>query len=273
VTEWLARGRECAQLRCPYLTEEAEAIDPKHRNALFTGLLANIDTLTQPGQLATLVGTTMRMLSASMNPRQEIRWWSRIQPHIQAAARCNFAEQCPDCRDGKPCPLDVAHEYAAESLLRDKTGRITDTQIDKFLASSDRSLMLRLSGSHPRLGGHATETVIRHLQLTGDQVRAELALGYARAQRLDQHDPRLAVRVAYTLVGRHQHDEALAVLTQVERPESTNPADIAVFAAKARIQADQAAHAAKTEAHEAAKRRTPTKARPASRVRPNPWRP
>ena len=273
VTEWLARGRECAQLLCPYLTEEAEAINPKHRNAFFNGLFADIDTLTEPGQLATLIGTTMRMLSASMNPRQEINWWRRIQPHIHKVPRCNFAEQCPDCRDGKPCPIDVAHEYAAESLLRDKTGQITDAQINKFLSASDRSLMLRLSGSNPRLGGHAAETVIRHLQLTGDHVRAELALGYAHAQRLNRHDPRLAVRVAYTLVGRNQHDEAIGVLTQVERPESTNPADIAVFAAKARIQADQAAHNARTQAHEATRRRTPTKARPASRVRPNPWRP
>lgn len=67
-------------------------------------------------------------------------------------------------------------------------------------------------------------------------------------------------------MGRGQHDEATELLTGVRRPGSTNPADVAVGQALARV----AAYA--TPRPEPAGPTDPVRSRPASRVRPNPFR-
>ncbi len=262
---WWAHVTLCAELRCPVLDDDLATIAGHRTDMASTPLLANARTLTEPGQHATLVGATMRVITPAMLPRQELNWWKALAPLIATAPRCTSADACPACRKGDPCPLDVAHEYAADALLCEPTGELCDF---------DRKLLPSLPDyrvSAPKVAGRLAWRMAEVWLADRDPVKAGQVLAAAEAEGLHRFDPDLATRVATLLVGRGLTDQAIEVLTEVHAPGSTNPAQVGVAAALARLDAKKAADAAEPAASKHA--HTPAKRRPAGRTRPNPFRP
>jgi DNA polymerase III epsilon subunit-like protein len=267
IDAWLARAEECATLLCPLLLEETQAIH-LDTGLLFGPLHRNIAALTQPGQLATLIGATMRALRPDQNPRQEITWWRKHEKAIQAAPPCAGPLSCPDCRQGNPCPLDVAHEYAAASLMKDATGKATQERQDALLATNGP--IEKWVNAKP-VDGHVAWLVYRDQVIAREPQRAAQTLELARSLGLHKVEPQLAVRVAYKLVGQGRSEEALDLLSSLLRPASTNTARAAVTQAHTKIQALREQEAARSLKPPRAS--IPGRTRPDARTRPNPYRP
>lgn len=262
---WWGHVAACAELRCPLLEDDLAASAGHPANMAFSPLLANAKTLTEPGQLATLVGAMMRALTPAMSPRQELPWWKTLAPLIANAPRCARDEACPDCRKGLPCPLDVAHEYAAESMLCEDTGELLDF---------DEKIVPNLADwrvSAPTVAGRVAWRMAEQWLAKRDPVKASQVVGIAEANGLHHFDPDLAIRVSTLLVSRGNTDQAVELLTEIRTPGSTSPSQAGVIATLARLAAKQAAESAEP----APSRHTPTpaKRRPVNRIRPNPFRP
>jgi DNA polymerase-3 subunit epsilon len=263
LTDWLDRALECAELYCPLLAPECEAAIP-HAGLLFTRMRKNTSTLTEPGQYATLAGGLMRMLAPTNQPRQEAQWLYRSADAFAKAPRCRGRQSCPDCRESRPCPLDVAHEYAAKSALLDDAGQLTGTRLDGALFKSPpKGQVYRWTKVNWALAAHVAYLAVMSQVIGRNPVKAEAYTQYAVALDLHKVDAHLALRVAQQYLGRGQVDDAEKLLLSVLRPESTNPVNKAVGDALILV----AAHRVKL-AEEAA--RGPVfenKSRPAERVR------
>ncbi|MEA9999515.1 hypothetical protein QN367_10420 [Cryobacterium sp. RTS3] len=237
VMVWVARARECAVQRCELLRSECEAVDDNHRSELFKAFALPAQDLSEPGQLATLVGGAMRLLKPTITPRPEIWWWRNINAAIRSAPRCRKGAACPDCEERRPCPLDVAHEYVALSLLSDNAGHQTDKRINGLImkTSSTDSYLGKWSENYPVVAGHVAYLCIKRSELAGEHGRAETYSGNAR--RLDLHlvEPHLTIRHAQTLLGQQHVNEAEAMIKGALIPGSTNPSQEMLRAALIRI--------------------------------------
>ncbi len=267
--DWLDRAQECARMLCPLLQEECAAFDLSNP-VLFTQLDAMLPALTEPGQRATLLGVLMRALTPQQ--RREVQWWRGVRDLIQNAPRCEPKHACPDCRSGQPCPLDVAHEYAAGSLLVTPAGEISD---DRLSALCGRNGDIEAwADTAPELAGHVAWLTMRQYVRSRQPQRASAVLALAETLRLQRYEPWLAIRVAEQLTGRGHLEDALDLLASVTTPVTTNPAQVAAASALARLRTYAAELNAPTDP-----RRQPSRGgapagryRPASRRRPNPYR-
>jgi hypothetical protein len=261
MTVWWDRADDCGRLLCPLLVDEVLAVAHLGPKMVHNPVCRTMKSLNDPGQVATLTGAVMRLLAPTDRPRQEGIWWRTYGPLIENAPRCSGADPRPDCRRGDPCPLDVAHEYAAASLMYDDKGK---PRIDHII--KPEGLLADWSLNLPRIAGHVAWLTYRQLLAARQPQRAATALAYAEALGLHRMDPNLAVAASHQLLGRGKADEATELLTSVLRTGSTNPADQAVHQALARTRA------AARPAAPALASPDPVHSRPVTRVRPNPYR-
>jgi len=263
--EWLGRARECAELRCPLLAAECEEAKPWN-SKLFKPLRLRMAGLREAGQAATLVGGLMRLMSPQCYPRVEVLWWRNDRQAIQGAPRCVGTSSCPDCRKGRPCPLDVAHEYAAESALCTNAGEVTLNRIEELIMKPRAGYAGKWAKTVPELAGHTVWLCIQLRDRAKDHQRAGHYLKRAKALGLHNVEPQLALRVAQQLLGQGKVDDAEALLKQVVRAGSTNPSNLAVMQALGKV----AVHRAKLSDAAARPVSTrPRRDRPAGRVQIN----
>lgn len=267
VADWLDRAVECAELRCPLLAAECEAAQALN-SRLFKPLRLRTAGLREPGQVATLVGGLMRLLSPQCHPRVEVLWWRNDGQAIQGAPRCAGDTSCPDCRKGQPCPLDVAHEYAAQSAMCTEAGEVTQNRIEELIMKPNDGYMRNWAKSVPELAGHAAWLSIQAQVQANDHHRAGRYLELAKGFGLHKVEPQLALRVAQQFLGQGKVDDAEALLEQVLKTGSTNPSNLAVKQALSKVAVHRARQAVTAAVPVSTNRR---RARPADRVRTSPF--
>ncbi len=178
------------------------------------------------------------MRALTPQQRVEVQWWKSTRRLVRHAPRCMPGHECPDCRQGDPCPLDVSHEYAARSLLVTPDGEISD---DRIVAISIRGGgLVSWADSVPELAGHLAWLCMQHFVRTHQQHRADAVLGMAEMCGLHRHEPWLAIQVAQLKVGRGDLDDAIELLGAATDPPTSNPSQLAVAGALTRLRAYRA---------------------------------
>lgn len=251
IDEWVDRALECARLRCPHLISECEAAQ-QHGSVLLKKLWGAQPDLTEPGQYATLVGGMMRMLTSTCKPRQEARWWGYVRSYVTEAPRCTSSSACPDCRVGEPCPLDVAHEYVAASLMCSDDGLVTKERIDNYLFKERSGYIGRWADSIPEVAAHVTHLAVLFETSQGNQPRADSLVAAGTRYGFEKVEPMLALQVAFTSLGQGRDSDAEELLASLLKPGNTNPNQVALSQALARVQARRVK--LEKDAEEAAKR-------------------
>lgn len=264
--EWVARSVECAQLLCPLLAAECEAART-HVNHLFKPLRKAGTGLVEPGQYATLVGGLMRLMTPAAWPRLEVWWWRNERTPVSEAVRCEGRQSCPDCRKGDPCPLDVAHEYAAASALCTNEGEVTSKRTDGLIFKGKDGYFPKWAKSVPELAAHLAWLVIADAVKQNQQTRADYYTGWVTDVGLGTVEPRIALRTAWQLTGQGRVAEARGALNESARTGSTNPGQRSVRDALRRLDVHEHTLAARTPAEPVA----PNKSRPRDRVRTSPF--
>jgi DNA polymerase-3 subunit epsilon len=268
LAEWLHRAGECAELRCPLLAEECLAAR-EHSSLLFKKLHALLKLQTEPGQAGTLVGGLMRLMGPTCHPRAEVWWWRNAKDLIRNAARCRAELSCPDCRDGDPCPLDVAHEYVAMSLLQTDEGELSQNRVEELIMRRNKSSFLnRWSMSVPDLAGHVAFLCLQDAVTQNQMNVAERYLDWSVKLGLEKYEPQLALRSAQRHIGHGRLATAERVLQKVLVKADTNPSQVAVRLALMKIAVYKAEQAEEPKSKDPKYART---RRPDGRTAVNPY--
>ncbi|MBK5223927.1 MAG: 3'-5' exonuclease, partial [Acidimicrobiia bacterium] len=141
---WADAALECATLRCELLIDKADAgID--HATELHPRLTKRLTALAKtatPGQVATLVGALNTLAPDALDRRSVRPWWRKHAPTLKGAPRCDAIDgACPDCRDGQPCPTDLAHQPLATLVCDALDGPVPKKRRSQLVGSGDRKLV------------------------------------------------------------------------------------------------------------------------------------
>lgn len=179
---WAQQVRECAELRCEHLAErasQAQAPIAKRVAELEDVLGDLIEAPDTPGA-ATVLDALLALfvapnrIGAGLWSRDAaLRWEKRWGPRLRSLGRCGEDDQCPACRRGDPCALDLWPEVlaglalgevetAARGLLRTE-----GAQRGKGVYTTWRS-----RGVDSRVGDAAIWLVVEHLRSSRHEDRA-----------------------------------------------------------------------------------------------------
>jgi len=268
---WADAALECATLRCELLIDKADAaLD--HAAELHPRLTKRLTALAktaEPGQVATLVGALNVLAPHALNRRSVRPWWRKHAPTLKGAPRCDAIDgACPDCRDGQPCPTDLAHQPLAALVCDALDGPVPKKRRSQLVGSGDRKLVTEWAhaGYHD-VAGYAAWLVADAFATEGNDSRAANIVD--QAIQLRAYDPRLVLAHGQRLAqqGRHRDLAELIDLSDEHRNTDTAWQDLAAWYAR-------------HEAERHSRRRTPRPrpgtsprvARPAGRERPQRFR-
>lgn len=233
---WADAALECATLRCELLIDKADAaID--HATELHPRLTKRLTALAKtatPGQVATLVGALNTLAPDALDRRSVRPWWRKHAPTIKGAPRCDAtAGACPDCRDGQPCPTDLAHQPLATLVCDALDGPVPKKRRSQLVGSGDRKLVTEWAhaGYHD-LAGYAAWLVADAFAAEGNDSRAANIVD--QAIQLRAYDPRLVLAHGQRLAqqGRHRDLTELIDLTAEHRSTDTAWQDLAAWHAR-----------------------------------------
>lgn len=130
------------------------------------------------------------------------------------------ATQCPDCREGEPCPADVLHQSLARvlvGLVNSRNDRVPNQRITNYAKADPlRNLTSRGAGD---VAGFVAWLCVDQAQKTGQLRQASTIMARAHQNHLDQIEPRLALLAAARLIATDKRGEARdlceAVLAQI----------------------------------------------------------
>lgn len=228
---WLDMAAECAQLRCPYLRDEAAVAAAHNGPTLLRPLLDDLSHLDQPGQAGTLLGAVHALLTTDAGPptlpaRRALKWWTTTRPVIHASRACDrasLATACPSCRDGQPCPRDILHIAVADTVTLGAAGHMTDQRARQILAPTPKSPLNTWRKHHRDILAYALWRVARHLFDEGHDEHAYTAVDHGIAMNLHTADPRFTELACERLVETGQADTAFTVAADALAHRSTDP--------------------------------------------------
>lgn len=270
LTRWLDEATACVELRCRFLDAKA-AVAQHHATPLhdrLTDLLAGKGASLEPGQGGTLVGALNVLAPVALlggpKSKRAITWWKKHRPTIQALARCDESGACPACHDGDPCPLDIAHQPIATTILYGSHGRLTDERRKKVSAGGTSNFLHRWTkyGCHDLVGYAAWLTADSWVG-DGNRRRADAVIDHAMT--LEAYDPRIVRVYAERLTLQDRHEDAKALVATHLGSRNTDPGwkELADWWDR------YAAHRQVSRPAPNPKPGTPTRlARPAGRIRP-----
>lgn len=280
---WVGRARECVQLRCDILMDEAEHAAPHNAGELLPALSELVDTALARGQAGTLAGALQVLLRESGRRVQHpvsspalardrvTYWWRAFRKKLYAAPRCSRSDgqACPACWDGTGCVTDLLYQTTTE-LVAFSTGPDLTADIvrNRFLGDNEQRIINRWPANHPLETSYLVELICRWAESLG--LTSTTYLDAARAKGIEMVEPRLALRVLNQELPVLGFEQASKKATQVLARRNTDPA-------YAEIEAWLALNAA---AEEHNRRRSepravvrPRQTRPEGRVPYNPYRP
>jgi DNA polymerase III epsilon subunit-like protein len=273
IKRWLERAEECTQLLCPLLAEECLAAIP-HNKLLVQPLSKFINSISNPGEIGTLVGGVMRLITPGYQGRVEVFWWRNYGKKVREATRCTIEFSCPDCRIGNPCPIDVTHEYIGRSLLLDQDGQATQERIGDLImrqtSGSRKSTLYLWSLSVPVLAAQVCYLAVQDALLRNEHNTAYRHLLIAQDYGFEKIEPYIALQLGNHLWPNGDFDAARALLMPHIQKENTNPVQSIIRQTLERIDNEQVL------ANQPKKELDPQwvkKRRPAGRVRENPYLP
>jgi len=273
ITAWIERARECTTLLCPLLASECLSATA-HNKRLVRPISKFMNSITNPGEMGTLIGGVMRLITSGYQGRVEVFWWRNYGEKIREAVRCTNEFACPDCRKGDPCPIDVAHEFVGRSLLLDQDGQVTKERIEDSImkeASQIRRRNLYLwSSSVPVLAAQVCYLAIQDTLLRNEHNVAYRYLLIAQDYGFEKIEPYIAIQLAERLWSAGDFDRARDLLLPHLHKENTNPVQVTIRQTLERIDNEQILANLPTIPLDP---RWEKKRRPQSRVRVNPYLP
>lgn len=267
--QWVNDALDCARLRCHLLAPKARtavAHAPDLHRRLTAALKANS---FDPGQGATLVGALNILagpgLDTAKNTSPLLAWWRRHRDLIVSLPRCDTPTgECPDCRDGDPCPIDVAHQPIATAILVDRDGRIPLPARKLFAQEGQmRKLQRWLDAGLPELAGFGAALVIDAWLADHNDARADRVLDMAVTG--GAADPRLTRLHAQRLALHGRDLDAISLVEAALTAPTTDPGydELAVWFDRWRAQRRKRPTSPNPKPGS-----SPRNARPAGRVRP-----
>ena len=271
---WAADALACAELRCPLLLDKAITAR-RHAGELHPRLTAALRAKCgafEPGQGATLVGALNALaragVKAGKNTRPYKTWWEQNRRTLASVTRCTTTDRCPACRDGDPCPLDVAHHPLVEAMVCDDDGYITAERRKDISGSSPTAFVLKWPelGLHD-LAGYAAWLAADAWLAERNPGRADRVIG--QAMTAEAFDPRILRLYAERLAAQGRHSEVDDLVSTHLPRRTSDPGWAELVAWHRRYQTERAA---RPRARPFRPGNVPRLARPRSRVRPNPYK-
>lgn len=288
IATWLRHAVACSQVCCPYAADRAHeaaaalAYDQDTARHLLE-VLTRPDGLASlgPGQAGTHAGLLAELVPAAIRgPNEGIRWWRTVRTAINNLPRCRPHQPledgrtvaCPDCQEGRPCPLDTLHEAAAHAeCCFTHDDHLENTTITRLVAQKDRGAHLWAQRGDADIAGHVYWLVITYLLSLGREGRANGTLAKAVEVNVHRHDPRIALLHAQTLLAQGQLDQVPDALAGCRRPAgNTNPGYTDLEDWAAGPYAEALARAQPPRERVLTK---PRQSRPEARIRPNRLKP
>ncbi len=230
---WLDTAAECAQLRCPYLRDEARVAASANGAVLLRPLMDDLPHLGEPGQAGTLLGAVRELLVGSDPTRptlpaaRALRWWKPAWAAIAKSTPCDRSDadtSCPSCQEGAPCPRDVVFLALAEIVTLGGRGVMDNGRVRDLLFSSKSSYLNLWRTSHPDVLGYALWRVARFQFGAEHDEAAFMAVDLGISLGVHRIDPRLVELACERLVGNGDPDEAFRVAAVVLAQRTTDPA-------------------------------------------------
>lgn len=203
---WTALLAECARLRCPYTADRVAtaSLDAKTARGqveqVLTGLLA-ADPVDVPAA-ATIVGALAPLLEQLSTRAAALAWHDRWQPLLASLGRCGSSGRdaivCPDCRAGRPCPLDTWYQHLAVAARLPVTAQSRTSFLHTQGADVGKGVFTTwLKVGRPLLAEATARIVYDEHRATGHEETAAMFARYAWLA--GGRDPRLAAAYATLL--------------------------------------------------------------------------
>lgn len=232
---WLDLAAECAELRCPYLRDEATVAAPHNAAVLLKPLMDDLPHFTEPGQAGTLVGAAQELLRVApaagadraIAMRSALKWWGVARKAIQDSPPCDRAEaaaSCASCQEGEPCPRDTVYLAVAEQVTLGGGGVLHDQRIREILSPTQKSALNTWRKHHTDVLAYALWRIASTLLEDGQDERAYTVVDQGIAMNLHTIEPRLAELAGDRLVELGEPDRAFAVAQAVLAQRTTDPA-------------------------------------------------
>jgi DNA polymerase III epsilon subunit family exonuclease len=225
---WTDEATACVELRCRFL--DAKATVALHHAAplhdRLTDLLTDRGASLEPGQGGTLVGALNILAPAALlggpKSKRAITWWKKHRPAIQTLARCGQSGACPACQIGEPCPLDIAHQPIATTILFGTDDRLSDERRKKVSAGGTDNFLHRWTkdGCHD-LAGYAAWLTADSWIGDGNRRRADAVID--QAMTLEAYDPQIIRVYAERLTLQNRHNDAKTLATTHLQARTTDP--------------------------------------------------
>ena len=230
---WLDMAYECAELRCPYLRDEAKAAASANAAVLIRPLMDDLPHLTEPGQAGTLLGAVVELLDAStpsapvIAQRSVLKWWNTTRAAIRASIPCDpvkASTACPACLGKEPCPRDVAYLPVAEIVTLGSRGVIDDRRLRELVSTTKTSPINTWRKHHDDVLAYALWRVATYQFDDGHDEAAYSAVDQGIALNLHTIEPRLTELAGNRLVENGDPDKAFAVAQAVLAQRTTDTA-------------------------------------------------
>ena len=277
IDAWVDLAKECALLRCQLLVTEAVSAGEDNALLLTKRLVELIGTLTEPGQVSTLLGAIRELIEPryragglGLVEKRAYKWWSDTKPLISNSKACGVSrlERCPSCRAGEACPRDVLYQFVARVGVYNDGSPLSNQKIIELFKNNAASKLYRWSVHYPELAAHAAWCVIDREMREGSSSLAGTSLGTAIEMGIHKADPNLALLAAETLRVEGRPEEALQLCAELLRGRTTDSTfeDLEQWAQLTQVAVDQRARqVVRSPATH------PRLARPVGRVNPNPY--
>lgn len=233
---WLDMAAECAQLRCPYLRDEAVVAAGSNGAVLLRPLMDDLPHMTAPGQAGMLLGAVYELINGrpedgvppTMGARP-LRWWQLARPLIAASTPCDVSNPdscCPSCLEGEPCPRDTVALAVAEKVTLGGSGsdRLTAARVSRLLSPLEKAPLNAWRKHHPEVLAYAIWRVANHLLEEGQDERAYTAVDHGIALGLHTVEPRLTELACDRLIANGESDKAFRVADAVLAQRTTDTA-------------------------------------------------
>ena len=232
IADWVALARECSELRCQWLRDEARVAADLNAAALVDPLMALLPHLTEPGQAGTLLGAVYEVIDPSqpvsgkpgMANTRAIRWWGKYRSIVRSSPACgdSSSQMCPSCRHGKPCARDVLHHPVAMVASKMKDGTFDRTNVGYLFNPAKSPSLAKWNANHPDVAAHAAWLIIDCEQRERRNTAASLHTSEAIEMDLHLTEPRLTVVAASIVAGTHGLDAAIALADKVLANRTTD---------------------------------------------------
>ncbi len=189
MTRWRNDVAACAQLRCRHLDDRVRSAGPAPTKltAELEHVLADACRRNDTPGAATVLGALTPLLEHMPSGkakhalrRTALAWAKQWGPELNPLGRCDRHDQCPACRRGEPCPLDMWSDTIAAIALGDPASTAqTFMRTRGAQTGTGTYLIWRDKGVDERISGAALWSCVQHWRNIGLPDRGEQTVNHA----------------------------------------------------------------------------------------------